>query len=45
MSAEMPCQGQLRLRDKNLRDTLGPVPGVNETQGDKFYGMRANGGT
>jgi len=53
MSAEMPCQGQLRLNDRNLRDTLVPVravPGVNETQGYNSYqwhveGMRASGGT
>jgi len=37
MSAEMPCQGQLRLSDRNLRETMGRVPGVNETQGDKSY--------
>jgi len=37
MSAEMPCQGQLRLSDRNLRGTLGPVPLVNENQGDNFY--------
>jgi len=48
MSAEMPGQGRLRLTDRNLRDILGPAPGVNETQGDKSYkghveGMRANG--
>jgi len=28
--AEMPCQGQLRLSDRNLTDILGPAPGVNE---------------
>jgi len=29
MNAEMPCQGRLRLSDRNLRDTLGPVPRVS----------------
>jgi len=27
----------LRLSDRNLRDILGPVPGVNEAQGNKSY--------